>query len=1202
MWNWELLVALALWQKPGPAVTTETPPLTIGSVVSGRLADAQSTARYHVVIRTGDVIELSLESYDFDARVRVERENGDLVAEDDDSGVETDAKLVVGPGVEGKLVVVASSKDLGGEFDVALREQGTLDTSKHADVVNRVAWRTTAESRAVQSGNVRRGASHALARAQILERANQFEPALGALDRCIELATSCADLKTQLQALTSKGQMLDKLGKPELARASFDSCVELAKQSGDRAMFATSLGNLGTHVRRRGDLGFAEECFRQDRDICLELEDSYGAAMAEGNIGRVLRAAGRADEAAPLLESALAAAVTLHDRAAEAGLALELGHLLFQTGKLSPAITKFARARELYTALGDEFFAAASLVGTSNVQRVRGEYAEARRGFDVALDTARRLSAPSLESVARSGLAILDLHVGNYAAAAEGFEFERAQSQRNGDQAGVARSTLNLATVHIATGATTAALDALLSCLETSRACGFEIGEGLALGNLGFVHETLGDLGESLRCHTASLEFFVRQRDVAAAARAHGGLGNTLASMGRLEEAKSHFIEQLNISQRIGDPLGAASAMANMSGVDLRLGDHRAALDGANKAASVFREHGVRPLLIQPLLVLASSSIVTGDAGSATSALVECEELLSSVSGSALLDQSLLGLRDKYRSIDYASQDLTALRLAEAGSSTNAGRAALDWGFEAAGRWKGHALLSGIAEHRRGAHSAAVIELRTQRNDALAAHSAALDQLAQAIRLEQPAIAIESLRRHADETLSETKRLADELRGLSPRDASLDIPKGVTFDDVRKNVLGPNDILVDYVDGEHRIYAYCVSHDSAEFFDLGTKKEIAADVDAFLSGITERERRAPPATIAATGRALFDRLLAPLLASVGGQPTRLVIVPNGLLSTVPFEALVMNTRRADPVSFADLEFVIDRFDVTYGPSSPVLVELSAIGPRSTPGKLLLLADPIYERESTTQVAAAEPPDQTILGRRSPPPSLSLDRIQKTRSEAFAITDALIAPDDDEVLLALARLRTARSGSARTALLDLHLGADASRDRIATDMREYAVIHLACHGYIDTESPRRSGLVFSATKDLGGWFTIADALELDLDANLVVLSACQTARGGAISTDGVESMARAFLYSGARAVVASLWDVDDAAAAETMARAYDLMLREHKSSAAALLDAKRFVRSNRLARSRPVKTAGESVDAETGHPNLWAPFIHIGLAR
>lgn len=1208
MWAIEILVVLAFCQAPERANATAPQPLTVGTPTVGQLADAQSTARYSIAIQKDDVIELSLGSFDFDARLRVERENGELVGEDDDSGIETDATLVVGPGVEGTLVVIASSKDLFGEFRVELCERLDSGSSHDTDVANRVTWRTNAEARALLTGNGSRAARHALERAGILERSNQFDRALDALDRSVELARSNSDLPLHLQALTSKAELLDKLGKPELARASHELCVEMARSAGERAMLATSLGNLGTHARRRGELAFAEQCFRQDRDICLELGDSVGATMADGNIGRVLRASGRVDEAAPLLESALAVAVGFPDRRAEAGLELELGHLHFQTGNLASAYTKYVHARALYIELDNEYFGAAALVGISNVQRASGAYAEARHGFEVALDTAKRLSAPPLEATARSGLAILDLFVGNYSAAAEGFEFERSVCQRSGDQQGVARATLNLGTVHIATGATEDARAALLTSLQASRTSGYGIGEAYALGNLGFVYETMGDLGESLRCHRASLDLFMHHRDSLAEARAHGGLGNTLASMSRFEEARSHYLEQLNISQRSEDPLNIASALSNLSGVDLRLGNHRAALDGATKASNMFRDRGIRPLLIHSLLVIANSAIATGNADLATSAVHESESLLKLVSKSTLLDQTLLGLRDKYHSIYYATQDLTGLRLAQAGSESENGRSGLAWGFQAAGRWKGNALLTGIAEHRRGGHSAAAIELRTRRNDALAAHSSVLDQIAQSIQLQRPAATVESLRRQADETLMESEHLADELRRISPRDASLDLPTGVTFDDVRKHVLGPDDVLVDYVDGESRVYAYCVSQDSADFFDLGTKKEIAAEVDAFLSGITEWDRRAPPAAVAASGKALFDRLLAPLLANLGKEPARLVVVPNAMLSVVPFEALVMRPRSTDPRTFAELEFVIDRFDVTYGPSSPVLVELASIGPRTTPGKLLLLADPVYESESiTTRSPPApepepEPETASILGRRAPPPSLALGRIEKTRTEAFAIADQLVPSSDDAGLLRIARLRSSRSGSASTDSLDLHVGTAASRDRITTDMREYAVIHLACHGYIDAEVPRRSGLVFSATPQDGGWFTIADALELDLDANLVVLSACQTARGDVRSSEGVESMARAFLYSGARAVVASLWDVGDVAAAETMTRTYAGILRDGRPAAQALLDAKRFVRANSIRRGVGVEVEGRRVDDETGHPNLWAPFIHIGSIR
>jgi CHAT domain-containing protein len=328
-----------------------------------------------------------------------------------------------------------------------------------------------------------------------------------------------------------------------------------------------------------------------------------------------------------------------------------------------------------------------------------------------------------------------------------------------------------------------------------------------------------------------------------------------------------------------------------------------------------------------------------------------------------------------------------------------------------------------------------------------------------------------------------------------------------------------------------------------------------------------------------------------------------VIVPSAGLAALPFEALVVESE--NPRSFADVVFVLDRFELTYGPSSPVLVELASIGPRREGGKVLLLADPRYASEPEDE--PAEVMTLSLLGgegaRALPDPS-TLVRLPKTREEAFALADRLVASDGEEVELALARLHRQRSGSLEASKVDLFLGSEVSRARLASDLRGYAVLHFACHGFIDPEFPQRSGLALSASPEDAGWFTIGDALELDLDANLVVLSACETARGEPKAGEGVESLARAFLDAGARAVVASLWQVGDWAAAETMQGFYEGALERGLPPARALREAKLALRRSMAVRGVGVVSPGVAAPPmlECGHPFFWAPFIHVGLGR
>lgn len=1205
MWTIELLVAFALCQEPGLTTPPATPPLTIGSTFVAQLADAHSTARYSVTIRKDDVIELSLESYDFDARLRVERENGALVGEDDDSGTETDARLVVGPGVEGMLVLVVSSKDGSGEYSALASPISGTPSTTTAATSEAVEWRSHALRRSTERGDRHAEIRHRCGLGVALMEVGQIENAIAELENVLANSAPDDDALARIDALGSLGTIHHD--KNDLARALQyrEASLAAARTTADHTRVAKSLGNLGVTCLAIGDTERARSLFTENVALARSISDHLSTATALGNLGIIAIRTGDLDGADSLFSEVRELGRSISNPLVEARSLANLADVRFSARRFDESIALAEESLAIADRHSLPGFAAATANRIAVVYRERGDMTAARMHSERAVELARDSGDQLVEAMALANLAIVYQMTGEVDRMLECYRRAFDIARSTGDAYGQALSLFGLGLSYQMLGEHESAGDAFASCLPLLRAAGMRPAIAMTLGNLGFVNNALGEHELAIQRHKESIQLFADLGMKANVAQAYGGIADAEFYAGRFSAATAAITTMLDQMRELGDTYQVAIALDAYGRIVRAEGKPEVALGICGEAAATARGLGSMRVLESALSTQAACLVDLGRVADARAVLDEIDRRSDLVSdearaaephGTRLYQAQLLsGLR----------QDLTALALAQS-SSSNGRTAAAAAGFVAAGQSKDRSLLRGIAEHRSGVRNARAIEVRRERERSLADHSATLSQVSAAIQRGESPQVVDELRQSASVLCDRAMELADELRRISPKDAALDLPTGVTFDDIRKFVVGPDDVLVDYVDGEHRVYAYCVSQDSAEFFDLGTKKEIAAEVGAFLSGITVWQRRAPPAAIATSGRALFERLLAPLLSNLGRAPARLVIVPNALLSTVPFEALVMSTRSSDPRSFAEIDFVIDRFDVSYGPSSPILVELASIGPRTTPGKLLLLADPVYESESiTTRSApdpAPEPPTLSILGRRAPPPTLSLQRVEKTRTEAFAIADRLVPSSDKAGLLGLAHLRSMRSGSASSISLDLHLGTAASRDRITTDMREYAVVHLACHGYIDAEVPRRSGLVFSPTPEDGGWFTIADALELDLDANLVVLSACQTARGDGRSSEGVESMARAFLYSGARAVVASLWDVSDVAAAETMARTYAGVLRDGRPAAQALLDAKRFVRSNAVTRGVGVEPDGPVIDDELGHPNLWAPFIHIGLIR
>jgi len=174
----------------------------------------------------------------------------------------------------------------------------------------------------------------------------------------------------------------------------------------------------------------------------------------------------------------------------------------------------------------------------------------------------------------------------------------------------------------------------------------------------------------------------------------------------------------------------------------------------------------------------------------------------------------------------------------------------------------------------------------------------------------------------------------------------------------------------------------------------------------------------------------------------------------------------------------------------------------------------------------------------------------LPRLLFSRREAMAIVSLVPAGEGFEALDFQASRETAMS----------------------TDLAQYRILHFATHGLLDNKHPELSGLVFSLVTPEGesrdGFLDLHDVYNLSLRADLVVLSACETALGKEVSGEGLLGLTRGFMHAGATRVIASLWKVDDAATADLMARFYKAMLQQGLRPAAALRQAQEELREQK----------------------------------
>lgn len=572
---------------------------------------------------------------------------------------------------------------------------------------------------------------------------------------------------------------------------------------------------------------------------------------------------------------------------------------------------------------------------------------------------------------------------------------------------------------------------------------------------------------------------------------------------------------------------------------------------------------GSAQLRISPLAMLADCALLRGDLVAArlltNDALATLDQFAGEATSSAFGIEIASRSRSGYARLFAFTQDLVVAEVEAARRARDPPEEItrrIEAGFSHAASFQGRALLEGIVEHRVGKRNRKVEALRREIAEIDSRRERALRRAAEALRAGEIEISAKE-RAAADGFHAERNAAAERLRSAEPGRSALLDPPAVTIEALRTlGNIGTDRALVTYVVGRSRTFAYVVSSRETALLDLVATDDLEARIATFTRDIADAESLGGPRAVAASGRRVADAILDPVLALLAPETTGLVIVPSETLASVPFEALVLAETR-DPASisgFQDIAFVLDRFDVRYSPSAAVLIELAGTKSNQNTRKVCVFAD---------SAAAFGFPS---LGN--------------------AITEGeRVASRFDRAVRYFDEAATSRA--------------------LRADLREYSVLHFASHALAFADPPLSPGLVLRGELGESAIFGVGEVLELDLDADLVVLSACSTSAGATRPGEGVESLARAFLFAGARNVIASVFALSDDAALATVDHFYGRWVHGDTDAATALLATKRAIRRGEIEIKEGGATRGVGAvrssprGVPSGHPFHWAPLVIIG---
>jgi CHAT domain-containing protein len=769
-----------------------------------------------------------------------------------------------------------------------------------------------------------------------------------------------------------------------------------------------------------------------------------------------------------------------------------------------------------------------------------GEPTEARRHHLAALELRRAAGDRRGEADSLTNLASLDRYTGHWRDALIGWNAALEIYRRLGDQRRRATVLSSLGTAYLALGEPERARSFLERALPLRRAAQDRGGEAVTLNQLANLHHRLGELDAALVRRRESLALRRERGDRLGEARALVWLGRDHLALARPFEALADFDAALAIFAEVDDRRDAVAARSergrtltllgrlDAAGAELEraLAEHLALGDVAGESrtrvalAELERRRGRH-----------DQALVQLDA-----AVDRVEELRAAVPSPEL---RALFLASRRRAHELRVDLL--LELGERRGDAGLVHAALTADEQARAR----ALLDLLAESEIDPARGVAPELRERRRALLAR-----------LRLR------DRRGRDADQVLAELDRVEAEIRRASPEYAGLTRAEPLDAAGVQA-LLEPGTALLQYALGEERGAVWWVTAQAVEVHRLPPRRRIEEAARSAHAALTTLVAGGGDPSVRALAD-LAELVLAPLADELaGGQagpPERLVVVADGALHAIPFAALpapsstVPSARSAEPL--------LARFEVVHLPSASALAALRR-RPRPAPSRTaVVVADPIFSMADPRISRGADAPATT---RAAPDERPRFDALPSSRREAEALAELLPA---DEVRL----------------LLDADAGRDAVLNGALADAR---IVHLATHGVIDGDRPALSGLVLSrvaaAGRPVEGFLALADVYDLELDAELVVLSGCRTALGREVRGEGLLGLTQGFFHAGTARLVASLWPVEDRATAELMRRFYRAYLDDGLTAAAALRRAQLGLRAERRWRA----------------PYFWAAFVLQG---
>lgn len=378
----------------------------------------------------------------------------------------------------------------------------------------------------------------------------------------------------------------------------------------------------------------------------------------------------------------------------------------------------------------------------------------------------------------------------------------------------------------------------------------------------------------------------------------------------------------------------------------------------------------------------------------------------------------------------------------------------------------------------------------------------------------------------------------------------------IQLQDIQTN-LSAETALIEYVIGDSVVHIFCVEQQSIDWVTIPiSKKLLHRRIKSFRAAVSNyqllaKDEQEAYSSYTKYAHWFFQQLLMPVLHNKTNIHN-LIIVTDGELGHLPFETFLTKEAPQHFTPFNNLPYLLYDFNISYSYSAALWKENISISTNQNNGQVFGVAAN-YDNQLDSSLLATRTATNQQLRKK-------LISLPNAREEIENLAN------DFEGFFAFDQ--------------------QASERIIKNKVADYAVLHFATHGILNQQKPALSSLALTEDGDSveSNFWQAYEISKIDLKADLVVLSACETGFGKFEQGNGIASLARSFMYAGAPSLVVSLWQVNDYTTSEIMKRFYYNLSTGMKKNAA--------LRQAKI-------TYLQSVKGFLGHPTFWSPFIQMG---